>query len=72
MLEKYQKTSTNDKTAIILGELLQVLPPDGQKNLTRDIVGRQDGALVTLATEIKAFLLSQCMRHLLENDQDQV
>ena len=60
-LNSYEKISTDDRTALILEELLKVIPPEGQHNLSRDIVGREQGALTSLASDIKAFLISQCM-----------
>ena len=60
-LNSYEKTSTDDRTALILEELLKVISPEGQQNLSRDIVGREQGALTKLASDIKAFLISQCM-----------
>lgn len=57
----YKETSTDDETALILGELLKVLPAEGQRNLLRDIVGEDNRALTTVASDIKAFLVSQRM-----------
>lgn len=60
-LNSYEKISTDDRTALILEELLKVIPPEGQQNLSRDIVNREQGALTSLASDIKAFFISQCM-----------
>lgn len=47
----YEKASTDDKTALILGGLLNVLPAEGQRNLLRDIVGRDNGAFAYRAKD---------------------
>lgn len=60
ILTVYANDSIDDGATLILRELLNVLPPEGKRNLSRDIVGKDKGVLTALASDIKTFLIAQC------------
>lgn len=57
-LRGYKRISDDDKTEIMLLELLKALPAKGQQNLIQDVVGRDDAGLRKLAKDIKNFLFT--------------
>ncbi|KAI9933882.1 hypothetical protein MW887_004954 [Aspergillus wentii] len=52
-VQKYTRISKRDNTDKILSEMLKELSPNGQRNLTKDIMDRSDGSLRDHAQEIK-------------------
>lgn len=52
-LQRYNKSDQNDNTNELLRHFLDVLAPDGQLNLIRDILGRNDKELMTFVAELR-------------------
>ncbi|OJJ42211.1 hypothetical protein ASPZODRAFT_125862, partial [Penicilliopsis zonata CBS 506.65] len=60
-LQEYEPASDQDKTRMILEELLAALPSNGQQNLVQDICGKSSDELVELAAEVVTFLFTKHM-----------
>lgn len=52
-LQRYNKSDQNDNTDELLRRFLDVLPPDGQMNLIRDILGRDDEGLMAFVAILR-------------------
>lgn len=63
-LQAYTKADKNDRTDMVLRELLNALPAEGKANLVQDIMGRNDRDLQELGQDVRLFLFTSRTRKL--------
>ena len=63
-LQAYTRADENDKTDMVLHELLNALPIEGEANLVQDIMGRNDRDLQELGQDVRMFMFTSRTRKL--------